>query len=175
VVGFYAALGPTTMRQDVGITDTALISLIVAELFVVAAVVIVATQRWRARKTMLTGLAATPIGMALLVLAQQTGSLLALIAGTAVCGVAGALGYRGGLAVANGLAPPERRAEVASAFFICCFCGNAVPIIGIGVLARMSTPRFADAVFAIVVTAIAFGAAVAAFAATSQPTSHVAG
>jgi hypothetical protein len=36
-----------------------------------------------------------------------------LLLGTAVCSAAGAFGYRGGLAVANGLAPAERRAEIA--------------------------------------------------------------
>jgi hypothetical protein len=175
VVGFYAALGPTTISNDIGIADRALISLIVAELFIVAAGVIFATQRWPARKAMLTGLAATPLGMALLVLAQRTASLSALLAGTAVCGIVGALGYRGGLAVANGLAPAERRAEVASAFFICCFCGNAVPIIGVGALTQISGPRTADLVFAVVVTAIALGAAAAAFAAPSRPTDPAAG
>jgi hypothetical protein len=92
-----------------------------------------------------------------------------------VCGIVGALGYRGGLAVANGLAPAERRAEVASAFFICCFCGNAVPIIGVGALTQISGPRTADLVFAVVVTAIALGAAAAAFAAPSRPTDPAAG
>src|SRR5437868_7514444 len=124
VVGFYAALGPTTIRTDIGIANRALGSLIVAELFVVAAGLIFATHKVPARPAMLTGLGATPVGMALLVLAQRVGSLLILLAGTAACGVVGALGYRGGLAVANALAPPERRAEVASAFFVCCFCGN---------------------------------------------------
>jgi MFS family permease len=175
VVGFYAALGPTTIRNDIGITDRALISVIVAELFIVAAGVILASQKWLARKAMLTGLAAAPLGMALLVIAQRTASLTALLAGTAVCGIVGALGYRGGLAVANALAPRERRAEIASAFFICCFCGNAVPIIGVGALTQMSGPRFADLVFAVVVTVIALGAAVAAFAAPNRPTNPAAG
>jgi predicted MFS family arabinose efflux permease len=175
VVGFYAALGPTTIRNDIGIADRALISLIVAELFIVAAAVIFTTQRWQARWAMLTGLAATPIGMALLVLAQRTASLIALLAGTAVCGIVGALGYRGGLAVANALAPAEQRAEVASAFFICCFCGNAVPIIGVGALTHMYGPRYADLAFAIVVTAIALGAAAAAFAVPSRPKGRAAG
>nr|NUR37857.1 MFS transporter [Sphingomonas sp.] len=173
VVGFYAALGPTTIRNDIGIADRALISVIVAELFIVAAGLIVASQRWPARKAMLTGLAATPFGMALLVTAQRTASLITLLAGTAICGAVGALGYRGGLAVANALAPLERRAEVASAFFICCFCGNAVPIIGVGALAQMYGPRLADLVFAIVITVIALGAAVA-FAVPSRPTGRAA-
>jgi hypothetical protein len=75
--------------------------------------------------------------------------------------VVGALGYRGGLAVANTLAPPERRAEVASAFFVCCFCGNALPIIGVGALAQAVPAKAADLVFALVVSGIAGAAALA--------------
>jgi predicted MFS family arabinose efflux permease len=180
VVGFYAALGPTTIRSDIGVANRALASLIVAELFVVAAGLILVTRKMAARSAMLIGLAATPVGMALLILAQRLGSLPIMLAGTAACGVIGALGYRGGLAVANALAPTDRRAEVASAFFVCCFCGNAIPIIGVGALTQATNPHFADLVFAGVVTAIALIAFVAAFtpvanaAGVSRPTGRAA-
>ncbi len=71
VVGFYAALGPTIIRNDLGIANHLVASAIVAELFLVAAVLIFATRHWPARKTMLTGLAATPVGMILLIVAQR--------------------------------------------------------------------------------------------------------
>jgi MFS family permease len=165
VVGFYAALGPTTIRQDLHVTNRAVSSLMVAELFVVAAALIVATQGLKARAAMLAGLAATPVGMALLVLAQRLGSTPLLLLGTAVCAVTGALGYRGGLAVANELAPAERRAEIASAYFVCCFLGNALPIIGVGALTQAVDAHFADLVFAGLLSAIAAGAALASFVA----------
>ncbi len=168
VVGFYAALGPTIIRHDLGIANHLVASAIVAELFLVAAVLIFATRQWPARKTMLTGLAATPVGMALLIVAQRTGSLTVLLVGTAVCGVVGALGYRGGLAVANELAHPERRAEIASVYFVCCFCGNALPIIGVGALTQALSAHVADMVFAILVAAIAAGAWAAAFTVTGR-------
>jgi predicted MFS family arabinose efflux permease len=161
VVGFYAALGPTIIRRDLHIGNHALAALLVAELFVVAAILIFLTRDWAPRQTMLTGLAATPAGMALLVAAQRLGSMPILLVGTAACGVVGALGYRGGLAVANSLARPERRAEIASVFFVCCFCGNALPIIGVGALTAVASPHLADLVFAVVVSAISGIAAVA--------------
>ena len=168
VVGFYAALGPTIIRHDLHIANHVVASAIVAELFVVGAALIVATRQLAARTTMLVGLAAAPAGMALLIVAQRTGSLPILLAATAVCGVVGALGYRGGLAVANSLAPPERRAEVASAFFVCCFSGNALPIIGVGALTLAASAHVADLVFAIMVSVIALAAWAAAFAAPDK-------
>jgi hypothetical protein len=165
VVGFYAALGPTVIRQNLHIANRFIASAIVAELFILAAALIVATRQVEGRKLMLAGLAATPVGMALLILAERSGSLPILLAGTAVCSVTGAFGYRGGLAVANALAPAERRAEVASAFFVCCFCGNALPIIGVGALTSAASARAADLVFALVIAiiaALAFAAALLA-------------
>jgi len=168
VVGFYAALGPTIVREDLHIANHAVASAIVAELFIVGTILIFATRDAAPRQTMLAGLAVTPVGLATLIAAQRLGSLPLLLIGTAVCGAVGALGYRGGLAVANSLAPPERRAEVASVFFVCCFCGNALPIIGVGALAMVTSAHAADLAFAMVISLVATGASVAAFAARSR-------
>jgi len=170
LVGFFAALGPTTIRQDLHLGNRALSGALVAILFVVATGVIVATRGVPARAAMLSGLAATPLGLALLVVAQRTASLPVFIAGAAACGVAGAMGYRGGLAVTNSLAPPDRRAELVSAYFVCCFMGNALPVIGAGVLAQATDAKFADLVFAGVVSAVSAGAIVASLAFGRPPT-----
>jgi len=158
LVGFFAALGPTTIRRDLHLANHAFSSALVAELFVVAMLTIIATRKLAPRPVMLAGLVATPLGLALLVAAERAGSLPLFALGSAACGVAGALGYRGGLAVTNGLAPPDRRAELASAYFVCCFMGNALPVIGAGVLSQATDPKFADLVFAGVVSLIAVGA-----------------
>lgn len=52
----------------------------------------------------------------------------------------------------NQIAPAERRAELVSAFFICCFCGNALPVIGIGLLSSWATPTTASLAFAGMIT-----------------------
>jgi MFS family permease len=158
LVGFFAALGPTTIRQDLHIANRALASLVVAELLVVAALTILATRRVKPRPAMLAGLALTPVALALLVAGQRLGSLPVFLVGTTLAGVAGALGYRGGLEVTNRLAPADRRAEMVSAYFICGFLGNALPIIGCGALAQAVGAKTADAVFAGVVSALAVAA-----------------
>ena len=45
-------------------------------------------------------------------------------------------------------APNERRAEVLSAYFLACFVGNSVPVIGLGVLATVADPLVASIAFA---------------------------
>ena len=155
VVGFYAALGPIMIRQALGVANRAVAAAMVAELFAVAAIVIVTTRGLRAQPAMRAGLALTPLGLGLLVAAQWRASPAWLLAATAVCGAAAALGYRGGLAAANDLAPADRRAEVASTYFVCCFLGNALPIIGVGALSQLAGERLADLVFGLGVSALA--------------------
>ncbi len=161
LVGFYAALGPTMMRQALQVTNRALSGAAVAELFLVAAVAILLTRRARSGTAMLWGLGLMPAGLGLLIAAQRLASLPLLLAATALCGLAAALGYRGSLQVVNDLAPADQRAEVVSTYFLCGFLGNALPVIGVGVLSQRLGAPTADAVFAAVVSALAIVALVA--------------
>jgi hypothetical protein len=77
---------------------------------------------------------------------------------TALAGVCWALAYRGSLQVINELSPPDRRAEVASSYYIAGFVGNLTPVIGVGVISAAANPTVAN---------ITFGCAIAAFASTA--------
>jgi MFS family permease len=169
VVGFYAALGPAVVRAALKSDNRALASMVVAEMFAVAAAVIVVTRRLKARSAMLAGLTLTPAGLSLLTAAQALASAPLMLAGATVCGAASALGYRGGLASANELAPPDRRAEVASSYFVCCFLGNALPIIGVAALSQALGAEIADRTFAVALTGIAAGAVACNLAFGAQP------
>ncbi len=163
LVGFYAALAPSILAQQLKVTNHAAAGAVFFELTIVAAVTILATTRLSSRVTMLTALVLIIPTVGLIVAAQFFGSMAIMIIATACCGVASALGYRGGLQVVNQIAPADRRAEVVSAFFICCFCGNALPVIGIGILSNWTTATTASLAFACMITvfslvALAFGA-----------------
>ena len=160
VVGYYAALGPSMLRETVKVTNHALGGLIVAELFAVATVVILTTRTVQPRRALLCGLIVTPIGLATLVAAQAWSSLAIMLLGTTLAGAAAALSYRGGLGMINALAPSDRRAEMASAYFICCFMGNALPIIGVGALSETIGSARADRILALglsLLAAVALG------------------
>jgi MFS family permease len=162
MVGFFAALGPTTLHDALHVTNRAVSGMVVSELFIAAAVVIIMTRSLQPRTTMMIGLVTIPFGVALLVAAQQSGSLPLMLLSAGVCGASSALGYRGGLAVVNALTPAERRAEVASTYFVCCFLGNALPIIGVAALSKIAGANLASVVFAGVLSLIGIGALAAA-------------
>src|SRR5207248_7880251 len=81
-VGYYAALGPTMIHQTIQVTNRALSGAIVAELFAIAAVVILLTRRVDPRRALLAGLAVTPFGLATLAAVQAWPSLPLMFLGT---------------------------------------------------------------------------------------------
>ena len=86
-----------------------------------------------------------------------------IIFATTLCGVAAGLGYLGNLQVVNQIAPERLRAEVVSSYFICCFIGNALPVIGVGVLSAAAGSIMASLVSAATISvfavlALCFGA-----------------
>jgi MFS family permease len=155
LVGFYAALAPTVLADQLHVTNHAIAGAIFLELAVVVAGAIVVTQSLSSRAAMLLALALMLPSVALLLAAQLTGSMLVLVIATATCAVAGGLGYRGSLQVANQIATQDRRAEIVSSYFICVFAGNALPVIGVGVISTLAGPIAASLAFAATITAFA--------------------
>jgi hypothetical protein len=145
VTAFYAALAPSFLRRDMDVTNLAVAGALVCELFLTAAITAVATSTMKARTAMLTGAALLIPAVGLLVLAQVLQSLVILVVGIAVTGIAAALGYRGSLQVINEIAPKEQRAEVISSFAIVCFIGNGLPVIGVGILSSIASAGIATA------------------------------
>jgi predicted MFS family arabinose efflux permease len=158
LIGFYAALAPTLLKERLQITNLAVGGAVVAELFVVSAIAMVATRRVDPSRAMLGGLWLLLPSLALLVASNALGSLALLLADTALIGACAALGYRGSLQVVNQIAPPERRAEVVSSYFVACFVGNSLPVIGIGALSAVWGSLAAMGVFAAIIGAFALAA-----------------
>jgi MFS family permease len=162
LVGFYAALAPTVLADQLHITNHAVAGVVFLELAIVVAGAILATRRLASRTAMLAALALMLPSVVALVAAQFAASMPLLLIATAICAVASGLGYRGSLQVASQIAPPDRRAEIVSSYFICCFAGNALPVIGVGVVSTLFGPVAASLAFAVTIAifalvALAFG------------------
>lgn len=158
LIGFYAALIPSLLRDGLEQSSPLMAGLVVFELFGVAAAVAATTGGLAERGAMLSGLALLPPSLAMLVAAQMLRSMLLLLGAAALAGVASALGYRGSLEVVNRIAPKEQRSEVVSSYLIAVYLGNSVPVIGIGILSEWLSSVDTDVVFASIVTMLAVGA-----------------
>lgn len=166
LVGFYAALAPAVLSHDLGIKSHAAAGALFFELAAVVAMVIVATRTLPSRTAMMTSLVLMVPAAAVVVGAQVLASLPAMLATTALVGISAGLGYRGSLQVVNQIAPADQRAGVVSSYFVCGFAGNALPVIGVGVLASFAGETVADTAFAVMLAAFAVVALI--FAASSR-------
>jgi MFS family permease len=155
LVGFYAALAPTLLADQLHIRNHAVAGAVFLELAIVVAGTILVTQRLASRTAMLTALALMLPSVAALVTAQLAASMPILIVATAICAVASGLGYRGSLQVVSQIAPPDRRAEIVSSYFICGFAGNALPVIGVGAVSTFAGPAAASLAFAVMIAIFA--------------------
>ena len=158
LIGFYAALLPSLMAEDLGQRNPAIGGIVVSELFIVAIVTVATTKTLASRTAMLSGLALLPPSLGLLVAAQLGHSMTLLAAATALAGASAALGYRGSLQVVNAIAPVEQRAEVISSYLLTCYLANSLPIIGVGLLSRVSSLPVASNAFAATIALLALGA-----------------
>ena len=155
LVGFYAALIPSILAENLRETSHAVAGLVVGSLMLIVSITIVVTRNVTSRSAMLAGLALMLPSVALLVAAQAEGSMTILLAGTLVSGISAALGYRGSLQVINEIAPSDRRAEMVSTYFVAGFAGNALPVIGVGIISSFASPVIASAVFAATIAVFA--------------------
>ena len=71
--------------------------------------------------------------LTLIVAALAAASMALFLAGTVVGGVAVGAVFLGSLATANRLAPPGRRGQTVSTFFVLCYAGLIIPVVGVGV------------------------------------------
>ncbi|WP_420965882.1 MFS transporter [Bradyrhizobium sp. B120] len=155
LVGFYASLMPAILAHDLHIENRAAGGALLFELAIVVGLVIVATQTLASRTSMLWSLALMIPAAGAIVTAQVSASVRVMLAATTVVAISAGLGYRGSLQVVNQIAPDDERAAVVSTYFVCCFIGNALPVIGVGVLSSLTNTTVAD---------IAFSSMIAAFA-----------
>ncbi len=157
LAGLYFSLIPTLLRNDLHQENAAVAGVIVAELALVAIAAIAESRRMKPDKAMRVGLVVLLPAVGLVVAAQAARSMVILVVATAFAGVALGLGYVGSLQVTNQLAPDEQRGAVASSYFLCCFVGNSLPVIGVGVLSTLTTPVTATVTLAGVVAALSCG------------------
>lgn len=153
--GYYGALAPSLLADELDLASPAIAGGIVAQLYAISAAAVMATRTLPSRTAMLGGLALLVPSVGFLLLAQTVGSIAALLAGTTIGGVAIGLGYRGSLQVANTIAPQDQRAEVVASYMIVCFLGNSLPVVGVGVLSAIAGHGVAHSVFAAMIAALA--------------------
>jgi len=129
----FAALVPSFLVQVLNERGSLLSGGVLAILFGAAAIAPPVIGRYSIRRAGTVGLPAVLGGLVLFSVGLAQSQLIPLLVGCAVAGFGGGCFFVGTLALINRSAPPDRRAEVVSAYFVAGYLGVTLPPIGVGV------------------------------------------
>jgi MFS family permease len=133
LLGLFAALAPTFLGGVLHENSHAVQGGVVFLLLAVGTVTQLALARFSSRRVVLGGLGLLLAALALIVAALAQAQMALFLTGTVVGGAAIGAVFLGSLATANRLAPPGERGRVISAFFVACYAGLIIPVVGVGV------------------------------------------
>ena len=136
LLGIFSALAPTFLGGVLHQHSHAVAGVIVFMIFGISAATQIVAGRFDDRKVVSFGLALFLFVLALIVAGLSQASFGLFLAGTAGAGIAVGCVFIGSLSTANRLAPAERRAQVVSSYFVLCYSGLVVPVIGVGIFSE---------------------------------------
>jgi MFS family permease len=154
VLGLFAAVSPAFLGQELGVTNHAVVGLVVFVVFAGSTAGQAALPLVRDPVALPAGCLALIAGMGSFALGLALSSMALLVLGGAIAGFGQGLAFRAGLTAVNARTPSARRAEVASSFFVVMYVAISLPVVGEGLLARVVGLRTAGLAFAAVVAAL---------------------
>jgi MFS family permease len=154
LLGLFAALAPTFLGTVLHENSHAVQGGVVFLLLAVGTLTQLALARFNSRRVVLAGLGLFLAALALIVAALSQAAMALFLAGTVVGGVAVGAVFLGSLATANRLAPPEGRGHVISTYFVACYCGLIIPVVGVGVASGFIGDFAAVLAFSILIAAL---------------------
>jgi MFS family permease len=135
LVGFYASLGPSLVRQTAGSTSVLLGGLSLFTLAASGGITVLLVQNARPRAVLAVGVGALFVGVSVTLLATVQLSTVLLFLGTAVAGIGAGAGFQGVLRTLLPLIAPHDRAGTLSTVYAASYLSMGVPAVIGGLLA----------------------------------------
>ncbi|AEW98257.1 MFS transporter [Streptantibioticus cattleyicolor] len=153
VNGFFSSLAPAFLRDDLGVSNFAVIGVGVGALFVSALLAQIVMPAALLRRDIGTALLA--VGMIVIEAALWTRSAPLFVVGTVFAGAAVGTLLRHGLSVTDALCGPGNRAELNATYFLFLYSGLVVPVLLLGFADQAVGTRVSSAMLAAVVVSTA--------------------
>jgi MFS family permease len=153
LLGLFSSLVPGFIGGVLHQGSHAVQGAVVFGIFAVGAATQVALSRF-SQRVVLAGLGLLLVALGLIVAALAQAGMALFLAGTVVGGVAVGAVFLDSLATASRLAPPERRGHVISTFFVACYAGLIIPVVGVGMLSGFVGTFPAVLVFSVLLAAL---------------------
>jgi MFS family permease len=154
LLGLFTSLVPGFIAGELHQGSHAVQGAIVFLLLAVGTVTQVALARFSRRRVILAGLSLFVAALGLIVAALAESAMPLFLVGTVAGGVASGAIFLGSVATANRLAPAGRRGQALSAFFVACYAGLIIPVVGVGVLSAFTGTFPAVLTFSVLLAAL---------------------
>jgi MFS family permease len=154
LLGLFSSLVPGFLASQLHQGSHAVQGAVVSLLLAVGTVTQVAVSRLPSRRVVLAGLSLFLAALALIIAALAQSGITLFLAGTVAGGVAVGAIFLSSLGTANRLAPAERRGHAISAFFVACYAGLIIPVVGVGVLSELTGTFPAVLTFAVLLAVL---------------------
>lgn len=149
--GFFLSLSPSLLAAATGSHSPLNGGLAVATLTLSGAMSILVMRRREPVQGLWAGAAFLPVGVIVILLAVQGGSLGVFLFGTLIAGIGFGAGFLGALRLLVPLARPEERAGLMSTFYVVSYLAFCLPALAAG---------FASRTFGLIVTSKVYGSLV---------------
>jgi MFS family permease len=154
LLGLFSSLVPGFIAGQLHQGSHAVQGAVVFLLLAVATLTQIAVSRFSSARVVMAGLSLFLAALALIAGALAQSDMALFLAGTVTGGVATGAIFLGSLATANRLAPAERRGQALSAFFVACYAGLIIPVVGVGVLSGFTGTFTAVLTFSILLAVL---------------------
>ncbi|MEU1997575.1 MFS transporter [Nocardia gamkensis] len=155
MIGLFTSVVPTFLNQSLHVHNTAVGGLLVSTAFAASAGAQILTRTLAVAHAMILGSTALIIGAVLIGAALSAQSVLILIAAAVIAGIGQGAGFSKGLSAVVEAAPPSRRSEIASTYFVVAYFAISVPVLGVGFAAQHWNLSRIGIVFGAIVGAVA--------------------
>jgi MFS family permease len=155
VLGLFTAVSPAFLATVLHDTNHALTGAVVISVFIASTIGQSLSSPIGEQRALIGGCAGLIVGMILVGTSLPIRSLALLIVGAVIAGLGQGMSFRAGLGAVTGAAPPDKRGEITSTYFVILYIGIAIPVIGEGAAATAFGLIAAGMVFAALVTILA--------------------
>jgi MFS family permease len=154
VTGLFLSLVPTFVIEVLKDDNLAVAGGAMALMLASSAIAQLAGQHLESLRAQTTGLIVMVLGVIALILAVLDTSLPVLLAASVLAGIGQGLAFMGSLGDVSELAPAERKGDIVATYYVVVYVATALPAVGVGVLAQLTSLSTAFLAFAYVVAVI---------------------
>jgi MFS family permease len=158
VLGLFTAVSPAFLATVLHDTNHALTGAVVISVFLASTIGQALSSTIGEQRALIVGCIGLIAGMILVGASLPIRSLAVFIVGGVIAGLGQGLSFRAGLGAVTGAAPPDKRGEITSSYFVMLYVGISIPVIGVGAAASA---------FGLIVAGVVFAALVAILAAVA--------